>query len=194
MRRLGERRLYRSGDLLARCVHNDFHERALLADDDLFELEDTSGDQLPAGPASSWAISLGDSPRGAHDFPSRRVQKAIDRRGQRDEELARVLAAMRHLRDWEPHGELLYRATFVTCVAGEVRLLLGRGWRHVGKGYERARGYFGSRDQFWDALTLAWGIVAVLAVEPGVLRAAQEAGAADERAVAWARERGLLQP
>jgi hypothetical protein len=185
VRRLGERRDYGPYSVtLGRCVHNDFHAWTLSISDSRFELEDLSdaghSEQLPAGPDSHWVLEAGHGKPDPYNYPYEGLLDAINRRGPRGTELARVRDAWHQLQEWEPNGEILYRVVYVDCMAQPVALDANRGWKHRNK-------------RFYTARMQAWEIIGVLAVDPDVLRAAQEAGATDERAVAWARVRGLLE-
>src|SRR3989304_238999 len=90
-------------------------------------------------------------------------------------EIERVLAAWRHLPEWEPGGEILYRVLGVDCLA--LTPALGRrGFRHHDKLY-------------WRQRAEAWEIVGALVVDVDVLAAAEAAGAVDARTLTWARAR-----
>ena len=184
MRRLGERREYGPyHGTLGRAVHNDYHSWMLLVTEDDFELQDLStGDhkeQLPAANESHWKIETGHGKIDGYNYPYEGLLDAINRHGRRGAELARVKKAWERLQDWEPGGRLLHSVVYVDCMARRVVLDGDRGWRHGDKRYYRAR-------------ERAWDIIAVLAVDGDILRRAQDAGAVDEGAVAWAKERGLI--
>jgi hypothetical protein len=174
-RRLGERAEYRQyTGTLGKAVHNDYHAWTLPVADDPFEQDaPTEREPLPAGPQSSWVAHAGGPKPDPTRFPYESLLDQINRRGHRGEELARVKDAWQRLREWEPNGEVLYRVVYVDCLCRPVRL----GWKHRDK-------------KFYEARVRAWEIIAVQAVEEDVLARAVEAGAVDERALAWAR--GLL--
>ena len=200
-RRLGERPEYeRSPIALARAVHDDYHEwtgilrtQAALA----YSIEDLSGEgheePLPAGPETAPYVTPAKTRWGSHDFPRPHIIREIERNlGWRVVAIAKVESLVEKLAGYENHGETLAVLVRCVCFKGEVRLQRNRGWRHGGPYYKAALEMFGDDSQMWRALTDAWSLLAVIAVDATILTAAQEAGATDERAVAWARERGLL--
>jgi hypothetical protein len=198
-RRLGERDAYeRSPIALARCVHHDYHEwrNILWAQVALAETEERTtdrGDILPAGPETASVVSPGKRRWGPEDFPRPHQVREMDRDlGWRAVAVARVEAVVGKLAEYESHGETLRTLVQWVCVEGDVRLVRRRGWRHSGPHYQAALEMFGGDNQMWQALTDAWSLIAVMAVEGDVLRAAQEAGAVDEKALAWVTERGLV--
>ena len=185
MRRLGERREYGPyAGTLGKAVHADFHAWTLrVSGDGRFDVEDLSGkgheEPLPAGPESHWFVGAGRGKPSGYDYPYEGLLDAINRRGQRGEQLKRLKGAWDRLTDWEPGGEVLRRVVYVDCMARPVTLDTSRGWKHRDK-------------RFYKERVRAWEIIGVLVVAPDVLAAAQEAGAADGAALAWATERGLV--
>jgi len=196
-RRLGERREYEPKVGLARAVHDDYHSRTVrvraaryFEDGDLSQ--DDHSEPLPAGPEGASIIQPGGWHWGSHHFPRPHILEAIETDPQSLKDIATVWAAWAQLRDYEPHGEILAELVRLACVHGEVTYRRGHNWMHRGRAYKAAVEMAGNRDKLWGDLTVAWGVIAVLAVEAPVLRRAQDAGAVDERAVAWARGRGLI--
>ena len=184
MRRLGERPSYSAhGPSLGRSVHSDFHARQVLL------IPDGETTTELDGLGSSWCVQLGRYQERPALYPRDRQLDAMDRRDKVCQEVARVMAAVARLPEWEPHGELLHDCLMAVCIRDPVRLSLERGWRHGGEGFEAWRRRLGDKAAIWRLLERAWGIVAALVVDSDVVRAAQVAGAVDERAVAWARER-----
>lgn len=183
MRRLGERREYGPyAGTLGRAVHADFHTYTLPLSAQ-FVVENLSGngheEQLPAGPDSHWFVGTGRGKLNGYDFPPDWFLAALDRRGQREEAVKRIWEAWKRLSDWEPAGDALRWVIYTDCMAQRVALDTSRGWKHSGK-------------KFYKERVLAWEIIGVLAVDPEVLRDAQAAGAVDERALAWAEEKRLV--
>ena len=176
MRRLGERAEYGPyAGTLGKAVHSDFHAWTLPVADDPFEQDaPTEREPLPAGPQSSWVAHAGGPKPDPTRFPYESLLDQINRRGRRGEELERVKDAWKRLPEWEPNGEVLYRVVYVDCFCKPVRL----GWRHRDK-------------KFYAQRVLAWEIIAILAVERDIRRRAQEAGALDEKVLAWATKQGL---
>lgn len=193
-RRLGERDRYEHDVGLARAVHSGYHESLLLLAFDM-SLERTTehGDVIPMGPESaSYVMAAGHAMPGAHGFPRERDVDRMDRSTQRMREIVAVKEALVHLRDYEPHGELMAALVEMVCMGSAARYTRRRGWRHAGPDYEQAVRLCGGDSGYWRTLTDAWGIIGVISVGPEDLAAAREAGAVDERALAWARERGLV--
>ena len=179
--RLGERREYGAyAKTLGSAVHYDAHLLLLYADDTSFRFD---------GLGSSWLVQMG---HGQSSYPRDSQCDEMDARTQRrPAELRRLMDAIEHLRTYDPH---LHHVVFAVCMAGGASITPGRGTRHSGEIWGRVvRDVYGGDDaKLWAHLQAAWQVIAVLAVPGDVLRAAQEAGATDERAVAWARERGLV--
>ena len=180
MRRLGERREYSAYALtLGRAVHYDAHILLLYAADTSFRFD---------GLGSSWLVQMG---HGQGSFPRDSQCDEMDAHARREGDLRHLLDAVEHLRAYDPH---LHHVVFAVCMAGGANITPGRGTRHSGEIWGRVVRdiYDGDDGKLWAHLQAAWQVVAVLAVDAAILKAAQEAGATDERAVAWARERGLL--
>ena len=173
---------------LGAIVHDQFHtaQNSVLAAlagvlEDGYSAEDLSpGEQLPAGPETAPWISVG-GPH-ARDYPNARISRILDRSlgamsvRYRDW-LLRVKAVLPLLADYEPLGGTMLDIVTATCINGETRLRLGHGWRHVGDGQKLAREIAGAEHEMLRALAVAWEVLAVLAVEPEVLAAAERAGA-----------------
>lgn len=182
LRRLGERREYSAyAKTLGRAVHYDSHLLLLHAEDTGFRFD---------GLGSSWLVQLGHG-QGSHPRDSQCDE--MDARVQRQQDLRRLMDAIEHLRTYDPH---LHYVTLKVCVAGGGEIRPGRGLRHSGDVWDEVvRELYGGEDgRLWAHLQAAWGLVAVLAVDATTLKAAQEEGAVDLKALAWARERGLLTP
>ena len=186
---------------LGSVVHDQFHQaqRSIVAalaglSEDGYELEDLSpGEQLPAGPETAPWIVVG----GAHarDYPNARISRVLDRAlgavsTRYSDWLSRVGVALPLLAQYDPLGGTMLEIVMAACIKGETRLRLGQGWRHVGQGQRLAREIAGAEGAMLRAMAEAWEIVAVLAVEPEVLAAAEAAGATDSKALVWARARG----
>ena len=183
MRRLGERAEYgKYLNTLGRAVHSDFHTLVFLASSGggRFDLEKTTerGDILPAGPEGASFITTGKWQQRSQLYPRPMLMDELEKRTAALPEIERVLAAWRRLPEWEPGGEVLYRVLAVDCLALTPTPRRG-GWRHHDRVY-------------WRQRAEAWEIVAVIAVQPDVLAAAEAAGAVDAKALRWARTRGLL--
>ena len=181
-RRLGERPSYGAyAATLGKAVHYDSHLLLLYADDTTMRFD---------GLGSSWLVQIGRSQERSHPRDSQ-CDEMDARTARRSDDLRRLMDAIEHLREYDPH---LHHIVFAVCMAGGASITPGRGTRHSGGIWGRVvRDLYGGDDgKLWRHLQSAWQVVAVLAVGPDVLRAAQEAGATDARAVAWARERGLL--
>ncbi len=131
--------------------------------------------------------------RGQDSFPRDSLCDEMDARVQRTHDLRRLMDAIEHLRTYDPH---LHHLAFKVCVAGGGEIRPGRGLRHSGAVWDSVvRELYGGDDgALWRHLQSAWSLVAVLAVTPDVLRAAQDAEAVDLKALAWAREQGLVRP
>ena len=180
MRRLGERREYSAYAMtLGRAVHYDAALLRTHAADTSFRFD---------GLGSSWLMQLG---QGQGSFPRDSQCDEMDAHASREADLRRLLDAIEHLRAYDPH---LHHIAFKVCVAGGCYVKPGRGLRHSGNLWDEVvRDVYGGDDvKLWRHLQAAWSLIAVLAVDAAILKAAQEAGATDERAVAWARERGLV--
>ena len=180
MSRLGERREYGAyANTLGRAVHYDGHLLLIHAADTTFRFD---------GLGSSWLVQMG---RGQDSFPRDSLCDEMDARAQRDADLRHLMDAIEGLRAYDPH---LHHLAVKVCVAGGGYVKPGRGLRHSGDLWDGAvRELYGGDDgALWRHLQSAWSLIAVLAVPGDVLRAAQEAGATDERAVVWARERNLI--
>jgi hypothetical protein len=181
--RLGDRRQYgRYAKTLGQAVHYDAHLLMLYQAEPGFRFD---------GLGSSWLVRIGGYQERAALYPRRGFIEEMESRKQRTRDLRRLLDAIERLRDYDPH---LHHVVFSLCVAGSVKLIPGRGIRHTGEVWTRLlKGVYGGDERrLWRHMVAGWEVVAVLAVEPAILKAAQEAGAADQRAVAWARERGLI--
>ena len=180
-RRFGERREYGAyANTLGRAVHYDGHLLLIHAADTSFRFD---------GLGSSWLIQLGRSHE--HDHPRDSLCDEMDARAQREADLRRLMDAIEGLRAYDPH---LHHLVFKVCVAGGGYVKPGRGLRHSGDLWDEAvRELYGGDDgALWRHLQAAWSLVAVLVVDAAILRQAQEAGATDARAVAWATAQGLL--
>ena len=182
MSRLGERHEYGAyRKTLAQAVHYDGHLLRLYAEDPSFQFD---------GLGSSWLVEMG---HGSQDFPRERFLEEIDVRVQRMRDLRRLLDAIEQLRAYDP---MLHHAVFSVCMAGAATIMPGRGTRHQGDVWGRVlKGTYGGDDgRLWRHLQAGWALVAVLVVEAPILAAAQEKGAVDAKALAWARGRGLVEP
>ncbi len=179
-RRLGERPDYSAYRFtLGRAVHYDAALLLTHAEDTSFRFD---------GLGSSWLVQMG---RGGGSHPRDSQCDEMDLRTQRERDLRRLMDAIRHLRDYDPH---LHHVAFNTCVVGGHQIMPGRGLRHSGHFWDAMVRdlYDGDDGKLWEHLQRAWSFVAVLAVDAAILKAAQEAGAVDEKAEAWATERKLL--
>ena len=179
-RRLGERREYSAyAKTLGRAVHYDAHLLLIHAADTSFRFD---------GLGSSWLVQMG---RGQGSHPRDSLCDELDARARRTQDLRRLMDAIEGLRAYDPH---LHHIAFKVCVAGGGYIKPGRGLRHSGDLWDEVvRDVYGGDDaKLWAHLQAAWQMIAVLAVPGDVLRAAQEAGATDARAIAWARERSLI--
>ena len=185
---------------LAAVVHDQFHQaqKSILAalaglSEDGYELEETSpGEQLPAGPETAPFIVVG-GPHG-RDYPNARISRILDRAlgavsGRYSDWLERVGVALPLLAQYEPLGGTMLDIVMAACIRGETHLRLGQGWRHVGEGQRLAREIAGAEGAMLRALADGWALLAILAVDAAVLTVAEGVGAADERMLAWARER-----
>ena len=182
-RRLGEREKYGAyRDTLARAVHYDAHLLRLYAEEPSFRFD---------GLGTSWLIQLGRFQERSELYPRGRQLDEIDAGEQRGRELRQLLDAVEQLRAYDP---MLHHSVFSVCMAGAATIMPGRGTRHQGDVWGRVlkETYGGDDGKLWRHLQAGWALVAVLVVEGPILAAAQEAGAVDERALAWARERGLV--
>lgn len=179
-RRLGERPEYSAyRKTLAKAVHYDAHLLRLYAEDPSFQFD---------GLGSSWLVEMG---HGSQEFPRERFLEEIDVRVQRARDLRRLLDAIEQLRIYDP---MLHHAVFSVCMAGEATIMPGRGTRHQGDVWGRVlkETYGGDDGKLSRHLQAGWALVSVLVVEAPILAAAQEAGAVDEKAINWAKERRLL--
>lgn len=182
-RRLGERSDYsRYKKTLGRAVHYDAHLLMLYLEEPGFRFD---------GLGSSWLVQMGRYQERSGLYPPDGQLSEMDAQERRRRELRRLLDAIERLREFDPQ---LHHAVFAVCMVGGASLRSGRGTRHESEVWARVlKDVYGGDDRrLTRHLQRGWDFVAVLAVVPAVLRAAQEAGAVDERAVAWARERGLL--
>lgn len=184
MRRLGERERYGPHrGTLGRAVHYDAHRLLLYGDDTSYPFD---------GLGSSWLAPLG---KGWRSHPSDRLCDEMDR--DTDAQAARkrdhllLEWGLKQLRVYDPH---LYAVTRRVCGEGGATMALGRNLRHSGPVWDGVVDglYDGDDGKLWRHLQAAWGVVAVLVVDADVLRAAQEAGAVDPKALAWRTERGLV--
>ena len=137
----------------------------------------SAGNIFPAGPEGSSTVQPSGRRWGAHDFPRPHILEAIETDPQTLQDIAKVWEAWAHLKDYEPHGEILADLLRLACVHANVSYRNQHGWMHRGRPYRVAVDMAGSKDKLWRSLTDAWGLVAVLAVEATTLKAAQEAGA-----------------
>ncbi len=184
-RRLGERDRREYGaykQTLAQAVHYDAHLLRFYAEEPSFRFD---------GLGTSWLIQLGRFQERPELYPRARQLEEIDACQQRARDLRRLLDAIEHLRAYDP---MLHHAVFSVCMAGAVTIMPGRGTRHQGDVWGRVlkETYGGDDGKLWRHLQAGWALVAVLVVDAPILAAAWEAGAVDERALAWARERGLV--
>ena len=205
--RLGEhpdyRRLVKRGGhhvtaplTLGQVAHEQYHEavyRARLAQEDtdvVDEGEPSAGNDLPAGPESSWVLAIGGRKPDPADYPRGKVRRYIERGDEEAGVIRAVLAGLDALREYEPHGEALRLAVLWCCVVDEPRMARRRGWRHEGEGFDAAKDALGGTGNVGRWLSDAWEVLGALASEPEVVAAARKAGAAEERAVAWVSARG----
>lgn len=181
---------------LGAVVHDQYHEAAYrlrLAEEDsgvIDEGEPSPGNPLPAGPESSWVLTVGGRRWDPGDFPRGKVARYIERGDEEAGVVRAVLVALDALADYEPQGERLREVVMLCCVSDEARVDRRYGWRHGGAGYARAEVMLGTTRSLQNWLAEAWELVGALAVEPEVLAAAERAGAVSERAAAWVRARG----
>ncbi|KKK64040.1 hypothetical protein LCGC14_2988250, partial [marine sediment metagenome] len=89
---------------------------------------------------------------------------------------------------------MLHYAVFSVCMGGAATIMPNRGTRHQGDLWGRVlkETYGGDDGRLWRHLQAGWAMVAVLAIDAPILAAAQEAGAVDQKAISWAKERSLL--
>ena len=183
MKSLGERQEYGAyRKTLAQAVHYDAHLLRLYAEEPGFRFD---------GLGTSWLIQLGRFQERSELYPRGRQLEEIDVREQRARHLRRLLDGIEHLRDFDP---MLHHTVFSVCMAGTATIMPGRGTRHQGDVWGRVlkETYGGDDGKLWRHLQAGWALVAVLVVETVILAAALEKGAVDAKALAWAKERGLL--
>lgn len=184
-RSLGERREYGAYKrTLGSAVHYDAGLLKLHLAEPSFRFD---------GLGSSWLVEMGRYQERSGLYPSPAFIEEMDARANRLEDMRRLLDAVKALREYDP---ILHWALFSVCIAGECGIARGRKTRHTGTVWDkvlRSSPYGGDDGKLWTHLQAGWSLVAVLAVEGAILAAAQEVGAVDAKAVAWARERGLLE-
>ena len=174
---------------LGAAIHYQTHLRLQLAEDPDFPLPELAG---------SWFIGTSGEKRGSKTYPTEGLVYAIDRRAgvtdlqaelnrQRSEEIKRLNRALRTLREFD---ELMYRATVLVCIKGQVKMLPGSGMRHCGTEPEAAARYFdGDQKLLQDWLTKAWELLALVLAPPEVIQSALAQGAVWRRAHDWLQER-----
>lgn len=184
MRRLGERESYGAyARTLGKAVHYDWALLRLAVEDSSFDYD---------GLGTSWLVDMGRFQERSQLYPRDGQLDEIDARALRARDCGRVSEALERLREYDP---LLHRAVFQVCLVGGCLMLPGRGLRHEGETWKRILSgapYGGRHQLLFEHMKAGWAFIAVLAVEGDILRAAEEAGAMDAKALRWVGERGLL--
>ena len=145
-------------------------------------------------PRTSSAIATGSPGNG--DYPPPAWVDAIDKAAGRADwqlgEFSRLTPALEWLRVFDP---IARDVVVELCVRGRSSVTFGRGVRHhsLNEIAQAAPFNYDTR-KCQDWLVRSWELLALLIAPPETLEKALRAGAVARWAMAWARERGLVQP